>query len=81
MYSEIAEYGTCTYIFLLLRMIDNVISQDIDLSSRDTLYSFDTDSVLILLLLLLLTANGFSPGGSGTTITQQTDNSKNTLLQ
>jgi hypothetical protein len=27
---------------------------------------------LLLLLLLLLTANGFSPGGSGTTIRQQT---------
>jgi hypothetical protein len=37
--------------------------------------------VKLLLLLLLLTANGFSPGGSGTTITQQTDNTKNTLLQ
>jgi hypothetical protein len=34
-----------------------------------------------LLLLLILTANGFSPGGSGTTIRQQTKNTKNTLLQ
>jgi hypothetical protein len=29
--------------------------------------------MLLLLLLLLLTANGFSPGGSGTTIRQQTN--------
>jgi hypothetical protein len=31
-----------------------------------------------LLLLLLLTANGFSPGGSGTTIRQQTNNTLTT---
>jgi hypothetical protein len=35
----------------------------------------------ILLLLLLLTANGFSPGGSGTTIRQQTNNTLTTIRQ
>jgi hypothetical protein len=32
-------------------------------------------------LLLLLTANGFSPGGSGTTIRQQTNNTLTTIRQ
>jgi hypothetical protein len=34
-----------------------------------------------LLLLLLLTANGFSPGGSGTTIRQQTKYKLTTIRQ
>jgi hypothetical protein len=33
------------------------------------------------LLLLLLTANGFSPGGCGTTIRQQTNNTLPTIRQ
>jgi hypothetical protein len=33
------------------------------------------------LLLLLLTVNGFSPGGSGTTISQQTNNTLTTVRQ
>jgi hypothetical protein len=33
------------------------------------------------LLLLLLTANGFSTGGSGTTIRQQTNNTLTTITQ
>jgi hypothetical protein len=32
-------------------------------------------------LVLLLTANGFSPGGSGTTIRQQTNNTLTTIRQ
>jgi hypothetical protein len=35
----------------------------------------------LLLLLLLLTANGFSPGGSGTTIRQQTKYKLTTIRQ
>jgi hypothetical protein len=41
---------------------------------------YETEQVDIL-LLLLLTANGFSPGGSGTTIRQQTNNTLNTIRQ
>jgi hypothetical protein len=37
--------------------------------------------VFIILLLLLLTANGFSPGGSGTTIRQQTKYKLTTIRQ
>jgi hypothetical protein len=33
------------------------------------------------ILLLLLTANGFSPGGSGTTIRQKTNNTLTTIRQ
>jgi hypothetical protein len=35
----------------------------------------------ILLLLLLLTANGFSPGGCGTTMRQQTKYKLTTIRQ
>jgi hypothetical protein len=34
-----------------------------------------------IIILLLLTANGFSPGGSGTTIRQQTNNTLTTIRQ
>jgi hypothetical protein len=36
---------------------------------------------VLLLLLLLLIANGFSPGGSGTTIREQTNNTLTTIRQ